>query len=109
MELGKPKTEAYLRLFAILTLVLTACLLGLDSQTKPVYFLEKHVTYKYLKALLVLVYVDAVAAAYNLIQLGRCYFLASSKGNFKGSYRYMAWGSYLLDQVFPLLTFTNIC
>ncbi|XP_050215975.1 CASP-like protein 2C1 [Mercurialis annua] len=98
MKLGTPKMEAFLRVFAILMLVLTAILLGLDNQTKTVFYVEKHVTYKYLKALLVLVYVDAVAAACNLLQLGRCYLL--DKGNFKNSYYiYLAWGSFLLDQI----------
>jgi hypothetical protein len=47
----------------------------------------------------VLVYVDAVAAAYNLLQLCRCSVSALSQGNFKGSYRYLSWACFVLDQV----------
>ncbi|CAK7337604.1 unnamed protein product, partial [Dovyalis caffra] len=59
------------------------------------------------QASLVLVYVDAVAAAYNLLQLSRCSLSAWSKGNFKGSYRYLAWVCCLLDQLVVYATFAS--
>ncbi|KAJ9141415.1 hypothetical protein P3X46_031954 [Hevea brasiliensis] len=106
MDLGSPKIEAVLRLCAILLLVLVACLVGLDSQTKSLVYLEKTVTYKDLKALQALVYVNSVAACYNLIQLiSRGSFLARYKGSFKSSYRYVDWGCYLLDQTAVYITF----
>ena len=52
MALEIAKVEAILRGFAILLLVATACLVGLDSQTKFVILYEKEVTYKDLRALL---------------------------------------------------------
>jgi hypothetical protein len=51
MALEIPKIEAILRGIAILLLVSTACLVGLDSQTKFVIVYEKEVTYKDLHAL----------------------------------------------------------
>ncbi|KAF9662646.1 hypothetical protein SADUNF_Sadunf18G0075900 [Salix dunnii] len=106
MALEIAKVEAILRGFAILLLVSTACLVGLDSQTKFVILYEKEVTYKDLRALLVLVYVDAVAAAYNLLQLiSRCFSSAWSKGNLKGSNRYLSWACCLLDQLAAYITF----
>ncbi|XP_057995014.1 CASP-like protein 2C1 [Hevea brasiliensis] len=99
------KIEAFPRLCAILFLVLAACLVGLDSQTKSIAYLGKKFTSKDL-ALLALVYVDSVAAAYNLIQLiSRSSFLARYKGSFKSSYRYMDWCCYLLDQIAVYITF----
>ncbi|KAH8482007.1 hypothetical protein Peur_068403 [Populus x canadensis] len=105
MALEIAKIEAILRGIAILLLVSTACLVGLDSQTKFVIVYEKEVTYKDLHALVVLVYVDAVAAAYNLLQLCRCSVSALSQGNFKGSYRYLSWACFVLDQLAAYTTF----
>ncbi|KAG5225805.1 hypothetical protein OIU76_026824 [Salix suchowensis] len=107
MALEIAKVEAILRGFAILLLVSTACLVGLDSQTKFVIFYEKEVTYRDLRALLVLVCVDAGAAAYNLLQLISRWFLSAwiSKGNLKGSYRFLSWGCCLLDQLAAYITF----
>jgi hypothetical protein len=51
MALEIAKIEAILRGIAILLLVSTACLVGLDSQTKFVIVYEKEVTYKDLHAL----------------------------------------------------------
>ncbi|OMO53155.1 hypothetical protein COLO4_36827 [Corchorus olitorius] len=45
------KIEAFLRICAILALVLTACLLGFDSQTKVIFYIEKKASFKDLRAL----------------------------------------------------------
>lgn len=56
-----------------------------------------------------LVYVASAAAGYNLLQLGRSVFVSRYLGNSKGSYRYLAWVSYLLDQVnFPFLKLNSV-
>uniref|UniRef100_A0A2P2QQT4 CASP-like protein n=1 Tax=Rhizophora mucronata TaxID=61149 RepID=A0A2P2QQT4_RHIMU len=99
------RIEASLRLCAILLLILSACLVGLDSQTKFMIYLRREVTYKSLKAFPVLVYVDSAAAAYNLLQLSRFSLSAFSKANYKGPYSYLAWGCYLLDQLAVYMTF----
>ncbi|KAJ8750788.1 hypothetical protein K2173_015969 [Erythroxylum novogranatense] len=107
MELGTPKVEAFLRLCSILLLVLTACLVGLDSQKKFIFYLEREVKYKYLKALIALVYVDSAVAVYNLLQLGKFLSFDPSKGNFKGSYLFVAWSCCLLDQLAVYVTFAT--
>uniref|UniRef100_A0A3Q7H740 CASP-like protein n=1 Tax=Solanum lycopersicum TaxID=4081 RepID=A0A3Q7H740_SOLLC len=74
------RVEFLLRLLAILLLVLTACLVGFDSQTKVVFLtVQIKANFKYLGALSVLVWIDAAAAIYNVLQLLRCFFIATSK------------------------------
>lgn len=52
MKLGMARGEVCLRVSAILVLVLTACLVALDTQTKVVFVsIEKKATYKDLNAL----------------------------------------------------------
>ncbi|TKY54587.1 CASP protein 2C1 [Spatholobus suberectus] len=104
MKLGMARGEVYLRVSAILVLVLTACLVAFDTQTKAVLFtIEKKATYKDLDALKILVYVTSAAAGYNLLQL--CKHLTWSRRNFKGSYMYMAWICFLLDQIAVYIIF----
>lgn len=47
----------------------------------------------------ILVYITSAAASYNMLQLCKHTVSACSGGHFKGSYIYMAWISFLLDQV----------
>ncbi|ONI27458.1 hypothetical protein PRUPE_1G088100 [Prunus persica] len=105
MKHGTAKTEAFLRLCAVLVLVLTACLVGFDSQTKYLIFIYRKATFRDLKSLSVLVYVVSVAAGYNLLQLGKCSKSAWCKENLKGSNIYVAWLCFLLDQVAVYVTF----
>lgn len=52
MELFREaRGEVCLRVSAILALVLTACLVGFDSQTKAVFYIEKKATYNDIEAL----------------------------------------------------------
>ncbi|KAF3452806.1 hypothetical protein FNV43_RR03239 [Rhamnella rubrinervis] len=108
MELKKiMKTEILLRICAVLDLVLTACLVRLDTQTKRFTFFDRKATFRDLDALQVLVYVATVAAGYNLLQLIKCSVSAavSFEGNWKGSYLYLAWVCFLLDQIAVYITF----
>ncbi|WRX33825.1 Casparian strip membrane protein domain - like 10 [Theobroma cacao] len=91
MEFSIQKTEAFLRLCAILLLVLTACLVGFDSQTKVIFYVEKKASFKDLRALIGLVYITSLAAAYNLVQLSCYSFSARRKGSSPQSYKYLAW------------------
>ncbi|KAJ8767359.1 hypothetical protein K2173_017403 [Erythroxylum novogranatense] len=105
MKLGTPKVEGFLRLGSIVLLIMTACMVRLDSQKKFMLYLEREVTYKYLKALAALFLrlyplpIKASAITYPL--------LASYKGNSKGSYSFLAWCSYLLDQLAVYITFAT--
>ncbi|CAJ1941884.1 unnamed protein product [Sphenostylis stenocarpa] len=106
MKLGMARGEVYLRVSAILVLVLTACLVAFDTQTKVVFLsIEKKATYSDLDALKILVYVTSAAAAYNLLQL--CKHTTCSRGNFRGSYMCMAWISLFLDQIAVYITFAT--
>ncbi|KAE9602412.1 putative casparian strip membrane protein [Lupinus albus] len=106
MEFGMAKGEVYLRVSGIIVLVLTACLVAFDNQTKVIFLtIEKKATYKDMNALKILVYVTSAAAGYNMLQLCKYFVLAYSWGKFKGSYIYMAWISLLLDQVAVYITF----
>ncbi|OWM84343.1 hypothetical protein CDL15_Pgr027113 [Punica granatum] len=95
------KVEALLRACAVLMLVLTACLVGMDTQTKAIVFTyKKKVTYKYLNALTAMVYIDVAAAAYSLLQLSRCTISVwSHKNLITYDQKNLAWGFFLLDQV----------
>ncbi|KAL5149527.1 CASP-like protein 2C1 [Glycine soja] len=104
MKLGMARGEVCLRVSAILVLVLTACLVALDTQTKVVFIsIEKKATYKDLNALKILVYVTCAAAGYNLLLL--CKHSIWSRKNFKGSYLCMAWICFSLDQIAVYMTF----
>ncbi|KAI4381112.1 hypothetical protein MLD38_007220 [Melastoma candidum] len=107
------KAEALMRAISCSLLVLTACLVALDSQTKYIVFTyARKATYKDLNSLPVLVYIDAVAAAYNFFQLGKCTIqpcrcrnklepLPSSDQRFL----YLPWLCFLLDQVAVYIVF----
>ncbi|KAL4279705.1 hypothetical protein GQ457_03G045090 [Hibiscus cannabinus] len=79
MEMGIQITEALLRLTAISLLVLTACLVGFDSQRKVIFYIDKKASFKDLRALVGLVYITSLAAAYNLVQLSCSSFSARCK------------------------------
>ncbi|GKV47049.1 hypothetical protein SLEP1_g53988 [Rubroshorea leprosula] len=99
--------EALLRLSATLLLVLTALLVGLDSQTRLIFFVQKKASFTVLNALEGLVYATSIAAAYNFLQLCRYTFPYWFEGNSKKSYRYLAWLCYILDQVTVYVVFAT--
>ncbi|KAK7347706.1 hypothetical protein VNO80_22245 [Phaseolus coccineus] len=104
MKLGMARGEVYLRFSAILVLVLSACLVAFDTQTKVVLLgIQKKATYNDLDPLKISVYVTSAAAGYNLLQL--CKHSTCSRGNFKASYMSMAWISLFLDQIAVYITF----
>ncbi|XP_011069901.1 CASP-like protein 2C1 isoform X2 [Sesamum indicum] len=96
------RIETFLRVLSTVLLVLTACLVGFDSQTKVFFYTyARKATFRDLNALYVLVWVDAAAAAYNLIQLFRSF----RKDLADNSYTYLRWGTYLLDQAASYVVF----
>ncbi|KAE8700140.1 CASP-like protein 2C1 [Hibiscus syriacus] len=107
MGSGIQKMEALLRLTAISMLVLTACLVGFDSQTKVVFYIEKKASFKDLRALVGLVYVTSLAAAYNLLQLSCSSFSARCKGSSLQSCTYLAWLRFVLDQAAVYVVFAG--
>ncbi|KAL4397661.1 hypothetical protein HN51_002175 [Arachis hypogaea] len=111
MELRMARGETSLRISAIVMLVLTACLVAFDTQTKVIMLsIEKKATYKDMKALRMLVYVTSAAAGYNVLRLCKhtTTVSCSEKIN-KGSNIYMAWILFLLDQMAVYVTFGTNC
>ncbi|XP_052486837.1 CASP-like protein XL3 isoform X1 [Gossypium raimondii] len=72
MELSIQKTEALIRLSTIVMLVLTACLIGLDSQTKVIFYVQKKASFNDLRALVNL------AAILRISSLASLYFGSGS-------------------------------
>ncbi|XP_054807373.1 CASP-like protein 2C1 [Prosopis cineraria] len=104
-SLKEARGEICLRLSAILVLVLTACLVAFDSQTKVILYITKKATYNDLEALKILVYVTSAAAVYNLLQICKHFVSGYSGGKYNGYLLYLAWLCFLLDQVGVYLTF----
>ncbi|KAI4376807.1 hypothetical protein MLD38_014524 [Melastoma candidum] len=107
------KAEALMRAISCSLLILTSCLVALDAQTKYIVFTyAKKASYKDLNSLPVLVYIDAVAAAYNFFQLCKCSIRPCCGGNkselLPSSHRkflYLEWVCFLLDQVAVYIVF----
>ncbi|XP_068653482.1 CASP-like protein 2C1 [Aristolochia californica] len=94
------RTEALLRLLALISAVLAACLVALEKQTKKVFLsVEKTATYKELRALEVVVIVEAVVAGYHLVQLVKC-LICTKVGTISSCCKLRShWVRFLLDQV----------
>ncbi|KAL1202901.1 CASP-like protein 2C1 [Cardamine amara subsp. amara] len=93
------EAEVILRLCIVFLLLVTSCLVGLDSQTKNITLIEKKVTFRDLFALQVELYIDVVVAAYNLVHLALDWYGIEQKtSNSK-------WLSYILDQTAAYVVF----
>ncbi|CAA6671063.1 unnamed protein product [Spirodela intermedia] len=105
MEYRMLKTEGFLRLLSVVFTALTACVIGLDTQTKVV-FVEKKATVKDLSSLWVLTIAASVAGAYQLLQFCKCLLIGlSGEGNCRCS-KGLSWVCLLLDQGF---TYGMVC
>ncbi|XP_022153293.1 CASP-like protein 2C1 [Momordica charantia] len=106
---GDPRTEGILRFCAIIGLILTVCLLGFDKQTTQIFHVDKKATFRSLRSLIVIMYVNSVAAGYNLLQLCKCWISAQPKlGASKlGAHYdiYIFWISFFLDQAIAYVIF----
>ncbi|XP_042488805.1 CASP-like protein 2C1 [Macadamia integrifolia] len=105
MENGILKAEGSLRFFALVFLVLTACLVRLDTQTKFIIISERKATYKDMKAFVIFVTVEFAAAGFHLLQLSKCLIIASVGGKTTGSCPNLAWLSFFLDQIVTYVSF----
>ncbi|OIT26840.1 PREDICTED: CASP-like protein 2C1 isoform X1 [Nicotiana attenuata] len=94
------RKEGLLRLFAIVFLVLTACLMGFDSQTKLLFdTIERKASFKDLDALFVLVWIDVAVASYSVLQVLRCFLIpTTSKGDIRQRSYKNYWLFFFLDQ-----------
>ncbi|XP_077217390.1 CASP-like protein 2C1 [Tasmannia lanceolata] len=100
------KTEGFLRLSIFVLAVTGACLVGLDTQTKEVFLsIKRKATDRDLKALVVVVIVDAITAGYSFIQLSKSVIFAWFKEN-PGRYNpSLSWVCFLLDQMVAYICF----
>ncbi|XP_010545424.1 PREDICTED: CASP-like protein 2C1 [Tarenaya hassleriana] len=99
--------EAAVRLSVALILLLTACLIGFDSQTRIIAYYHKKVTFRVLKSLEIGMYIDAAAAAYNLLQLGYLWFRVKQQKDSKSVY--VPWLCYILDQTAAYAVYAGTC
>ncbi|KAI3790452.1 hypothetical protein L2E82_03499 [Cichorium intybus] len=101
------RMEAFLRACATLLLLTTACLIRFNRQTSLIFpSYSRTATFRDLNALYVLVFIDIAAAGYNLIQLVLRGLLSSHlKPNMNGSYKHLAWVSFLFDQAVVYMIF----
>ncbi|CAI9098532.1 OLC1v1035197C1 [Oldenlandia corymbosa var. corymbosa] len=103
-SLKKVDSILVLRILAILLLVLSVLLIALDSQTKNVFnILVVKASYRDLKILIILVWVDSAAAAYNVLQILRARLLPSTKEVTPA----LAWICYLMDQAIVYVVFAT--
>ncbi|CAN8230518.1 unnamed protein product [Cochlearia groenlandica] len=86
------ETEVILRLCIVALLLITCCLVGLDSQTKEIAFINKKVTFRDLSALEVELCINVVIVVYNMIQLAIGWYTIAQKTSTS------KWLTYLLDQ-----------
>ncbi|KAK4775258.1 hypothetical protein SAY86_010193 [Trapa natans] len=100
------KVEALFRACVVVLLVLTACLVGTNAQTKVIAYITKKATYRDLTALESLVYIDVAVAAYSLLQLSRCTISAwFCKTIISYEQKNLAWVCFLLDQAVAYVVF----
>ncbi|CAI9285546.1 unnamed protein product [Lactuca saligna] len=107
------RMEALLRACATLLLLTTACLVRFDTQTSLIFpEYSRTATFRDMNALYVLVFMDVAVAGYNLVQLVIRGLLSSHmKQDMNGSYKHLAWISFLFDQavVYMLFAANSAC
>ncbi|XP_022929778.1 CASP-like protein 2C1 isoform X1 [Cucurbita moschata] len=108
MGFGDARTEWILRLCAIICLVLTVFLMGFDKETTQIFGVDKTASFRSLGALKVIMFVDSIAAAYNILQLAKCWISAHPKPPFQLQTHFhlpLFWLSFFIDQAGAYLTF----
>ncbi|XP_008800283.1 CASP-like protein 2C1 [Phoenix dactylifera] len=102
------KAESLLRVLCLVLASMAAVLIGLDTQTKTVFFVRRKATVKDLEALWISTIITSIAAGYHLLQFCRCLAFAWLTKNPCWSNKFMAWASFLLDQGVTYVTFGGI-
>ncbi|KAK1414058.1 hypothetical protein QVD17_29796 [Tagetes erecta] len=104
-EMETMKIETFLRVCVTLVLLTTACLVRFDSQTSLIFTsYSKTATFRDMNDLFVLVFLDIAAAGYNIILLVIRRLLSSRlKPDMRGSYKHLAWFTFLFDQAVAYL------
>ncbi|ONK59830.1 uncharacterized protein A4U43_C08F11260 [Asparagus officinalis] len=86
--------------------VLAAALVGLDSQVRVIFTVEKKAKFTDMKALVFLVIANGIAAGYSLIQGLRC-VVSMVRGSVLFS-KGLAWAIFSFDQVMAYVTLAAV-
>ncbi|KAJ3708002.1 hypothetical protein LUZ61_011707 [Rhynchospora tenuis] len=101
------KVEVALRFVCMVLGAMTALLMGLNAQTKTVFFIQRKASAKDIEALWILTMVAAAAAGYNFLQLLRCIYSSVQKESSCCSNRAVAWFCFVLDQAAVYAVFST--
>ncbi|KAL8152484.1 hypothetical protein V2J09_010244 [Rumex salicifolius] len=107
-EMKKGKRESVLRFIATCLLLLVACLIRTNSQTKILFdVLEKKATYRDVYIFVVEFYVVCVAAGYSFLQMLRCLFMSDLEedANLTFLNHILLATTFLLDQTVVYIVF----
>ncbi|CAN8316510.1 unnamed protein product [Cochlearia groenlandica] len=99
-------TELILRCSVSALALVSAILIATDTQVKEVFTIQKKAKYTDMKALVLLVIVNGVAAAYSLLQAVRC-VVGMKKGTVLFS-KALAWAIFFGDQAIAYLSVASI-
>ncbi|ESQ52197.1 hypothetical protein EUTSA_v10017259mg [Eutrema salsugineum] len=99
-------TELILRCSVCALALVAAILIATDTQVKEIFTIQKKAKYTDMKALVFLVVVNGIAAAYSLLHMVRCVV-----GMMKGSVLFskpLAWAIFSGDQAIAYLTVAGV-
>ncbi|XP_071725155.1 CASP-like protein 2B1 [Rutidosis leptorrhynchoides] len=86
--------------------VISALLIGTDTQVKTIFSIQKKAKFTDMKALVFLVIANGIAAAYSLVQVVRC-VVGMIRGNVLFN-KPLAWAIFSGDQVMTYLTLAAV-
>ncbi|RID67057.1 hypothetical protein BRARA_D02162 [Brassica rapa] len=99
-------TELILRCLVCALALVSAILIVTDTQVREIFTIQKKAKYTDMKALVFLVVVNGIAAAYSLVHVARCV-----AGMMKGSVLFskpLAWAIFSGDQAIAYLTVAGL-
>ncbi|KAG8365345.1 hypothetical protein BUALT_Bualt18G0095000 [Buddleja alternifolia] len=99
-------TELVLRCVICGLAILSAVLVGTDTQVKEIFTIQKKAKFTDMKALVLLVIANGLTAAYSLVQVLRC-VLSMIRGSVLFS-KPLAWAIFSGDQVMAYLTLAAV-
>lgn len=99
------RAESVLRILSLVFAAMAALLVGLDTQTKTVFFVTRTATVKDMDALWVMTVVFSVVAGYHLLHLFRCMAFTWLGKNPCHCNKFVAWLYFVLDQGSTYATF----
>ncbi|KAJ3679223.1 hypothetical protein LUZ60_017234 [Juncus effusus] len=101
------KIEGVLRIICMVLCGMSALLMGLNAQTKTVFFVERKATVKDIQALWIVTVATAAVAGYQFLQILKCFYLSFLAENPCSCKKGNAWFCFLLDQAATYATFAT--